>query len=118
MAFLVGQGSSPDAPATTPNPAYPVHVQVLLTKANSDQYGARGFGRGNILGAPAKGIDFTYDCSTPFLNNGPEEFYQARWKKPNQQLELLMQRIGSEHFDKCNINITYKPAPYSLPARK
>jgi hypothetical protein len=116
LAFF-GTVAFPDSPATQANPDYPVHVQVLRTKANEDKYGAHGFGRGNILGPPLKGIDFTYYCATPFLNNGPTEFYQARWKKPEQKLELLMQRIGSNHLDKCEIDISYKPMPYSLPSK-
>ncbi len=106
---------SPDGPATVPHADYPLRVQVLMTKANVSRYGSHGFGRGNVLGPPEKGIDFTYDCSTPFLNNGPAEFYQARWKKPDRQIEILMQRIGSDHLDKCQIDIAYKPAPYGQP---
>ena len=105
----------PDGPVLQPNPDYPVHVQVLRTSANATRMGAHGFGRGNILGPPDRGIDFIYDCSQAILNNGPTEFYQARWKKPDQKLELLMQRTGSDHLDKCTIEITYKPVPYGLP---
>jgi hypothetical protein len=84
----------------------------LLTKANGGRSGFTGFGRGNILVPDLKGIDFTYDCGTAFLNNGPTEFYQARWKKPDRKLEILMQRIGSDHLDKCELEVSYKAAPY------
>jgi hypothetical protein len=110
MAIFI---QTPDGPATAPDPDYPLHVQVLLTKANAGRYGATGFGRGNILGPPRRGIDFTYECSTPFFNNGPQEFYQARWKKPDAKLEILMQRTGSDKLDKCELAIAYKAAPYA-----
>lgn len=106
---------SPDGPATAPNPQFPLRVQVLMTKANGNRLGFHGFGRGNLLGTPEKGIDFTYDCATPFFNNGPKEFYQARWKKPDREIEILMQRIGSDHLDKCRLDIAYKPRPYGEP---
>jgi hypothetical protein len=111
LAFLLQ--STPDGPATAPNPDFPVHVQVLQTQATAGRYGAHGFGRGNILGTPDKGIDFTYQCSAAVLNNGKTEFYQARWKKQDAKLEILMQRIGSDHLDKCELEVALKAAPYN-----
>jgi hypothetical protein len=116
LAFF-WQVSMPDGPVTAPHPDYPVHVQVLLTKAQNGRRGATGFGRGNIVGPPAKGIDFTYDCGQPFLNNGEQEFYQARWKKQDQKLEILMQRIGSDHIDKCDLEVAMKDVPYAVPSK-
>lgn len=111
LAFLL-QFQTPDGPATATNPQYPLHVEVLVTQASAGATGSRGFGRGNILGPPEKGIDFTYECSAAILNNNKNEFYQARWKKQDRRLELLMQRIGSDHLDKCDIDIAYKAQPY------
>ena len=111
LAFLL-QVSTPDGPATAPNPQYPLHFEVLQTQATANRLGAHGFGRGNLLGPPEKGIDFTYDCSEAILNTNKSEFYQARWKKQDRRLELLMQRIGSDHLDKCDIDIAYKAQPY------
>jgi hypothetical protein len=111
LAFLL-QVSMPDGPATTPNLEYPMHVEVIQTQARAGFGGARGFGRGNILGQPEKGIDFTYECSNAILNTNKNEFYQARWKKQDRRLEILMQRIGSDHLDKCDIDIAYKAQPY------
>jgi hypothetical protein len=111
LAFL-GQAPAPDSPATAPHPDYPLHVRILLTKASGNRNGFTGFGRGNLLDPTLKGIDFTYDCGEAFLNNGPAESYQAKWKKPDRQLEILMQRIGSDHLDRCQLNIAYKAEPY------
>ena len=111
LAFLF-QISTPDGPATAPNPQFPLHVEVVQTQATAGRDGSRGFGRGNILGTPEKGIDFTYQCSSAVLNTGKNEFYQARWKKQDRQLQLLMQRIGSDHLDKCDLDVSYKAQPY------
>jgi hypothetical protein len=116
LAFL-WQVSAPDGPATAPNPEYPVHVQILSTKAENGRRGAKGFGRGNIVGPPARGIDFTYDCGSPILNNGEREFYQARWKKQDLKLEILAQRIGSNHVDKCELDVAMKAEPYAFPSK-
>jgi hypothetical protein len=72
LAFML-QISTPDGPATAPNLEYPLHVQVLQTQANTDRLGSRGFGRGNILGPPEKGIDFTYQCGPALLDTGKNE---------------------------------------------
>jgi len=114
LAFL-WQVAAPDGPSVAPNPEYPVHVQILSTKAQNGRRGAHGFGRANIVGPPAKGIDFTYDCAQPILNNGEREFYQARWKKQDMKLEILAQRIGSDHVDKCDLEVAMKDVPYALP---
>lgn len=111
LAFLL-QINTPDGPATNPNPQFPLHVEVIQTQATARRNGSTGFGRGNLLGSPAKGIDFTYECSAAILNTNKNEFYQARWKKQDRRLELLMQRIGSDHLDKCDIDISYKAHPY------
>ena len=111
LAFLLQ--STPDGPATAPNPDFPVHVRVIQTQGRAGRQGARGFGRANILGTPEKGIDFTYQCGEAVLNTGKNEFYQARWKKQDSKLELLMQRIGSDHLDKCDLEVTVKAAPYT-----
>lgn len=111
LAFLL-QISTPDGPATAPNLEFPLHVQVIQTQATSGRFGSRGFGRGNVLGAPEKGIDFTYECSSAILNTGKNEFYQARWKKQDRKIELLMQRIGSDHLDKCDLEVALKAEPY------
>lgn len=109
---LALQIAAPDGPATTPDLQYPVHLQIMMTKANGSFRGFSGFGRGNILGPPLQGVDFTYNCSTPMLDNGRNEFYQARWKKQDRKLEILMQRIGSDHVDKCDLEVALKNVPY------
>lgn len=115
---MMGFGQTPDGPATQPNAKYPLKVEIMTTKANDSRRGTHGIGRGNLMGDNPRGIDFTYECGQAFLNNNPGEFYEARWKKEDAKLELLMQRIGSSKTDTCEIDIAYKAAPYAWPKRR
>ena len=103
----------PAGPAMDPNPDYPLHVRVLGASRTQDQFGVHGFGRADLLGPPVQGMDYTYDCSRGFIHNVPAgEFYQARWKKPNRQMEFLIQEIGGKKPEKCDVNVTLKDVPY------
>jgi hypothetical protein len=107
----------PDVPAATPNPEYPVHARIVQSHWNYVNGGYEGYGRGNILGDKPVGFDYTYSCSEPFLHNAQAaEFYQARWKKQDQRLELLMQKVGTDHQQKCELKVALKAAPYGAAA--
>jgi hypothetical protein len=103
----------PDVPATTPNPDFPLRVRIFGNRWNHVRGNYQGFGRGDLLGDKPRGFDYTYSCNEPFLHNAlKQEFYQARWKKQNLKLEILMQRVGSEHLDRCELKVALKPVPY------
>jgi hypothetical protein len=103
----------PSDPATVPNANYPVHVHIIIAKASGGQGDYHGFGRGDILNPTLQGFDYTFSCGQPFNNNRlPNEFYQARWKKNNEKLEILLQPIGSNHINRCELNVALKARPY------
>jgi hypothetical protein len=103
----------PCGPATTPNPQYPLHVRVLVAQRRNTNWGIQGFGRADLLGPQVHGVDYTYDCSYGLIHNmAKDEFYQARWKKPGQKMEVLLQEIGNNHVHKCDLDVTVKDAPY------
>ena len=105
--------AAPDGPATVANPEFPLHARILNTHWNHINGGYQGYGRGDLLGDSPSGFDYTYSCSEPFLHNAQkDEFYQARWKKEGQKLELLMQEMGSSHEQKCELKVSMKPQPY------
>ncbi|HZL25466.1 MAG TPA: hypothetical protein VFC39_02930 [Acidobacteriaceae bacterium] len=105
---------SPGVAATTPNADYPLKVHILGAMRNQDRSGVHGYGSGNLLGPPPVGFDYTYNCEYGFLHNAQAgEFYQGKWKTPDRKIELLTQEMGSNHVDKCTINVTLKSAPYS-----
>jgi hypothetical protein len=112
--FAIYYPTPPADPAMAPNPDYPVHVHIFIAKANGGQGDYHGFGRGNILGTDLQGFDYTFSCPQPFNNNRQSaEFYQARWKKPNEKLEILLQPIGTNRINRCELNIAIKPHPYT-----
>jgi len=116
LMAVLPQAAPPDGPALSPNPEYPVHVRILVSKGSTSRVATSGYGRANLLdesGNPVHGVDFTYSCGEPMLTNTGNEFYQARWKKQDLRLELLMQRIGSNHIDKCELQTAVKPQSYA-----
>jgi hypothetical protein len=105
--------AAPEGPAMPPNAQFPMHVRILQTHWNHVNGGYEGYGRGNILGDKLTGFDYTYSCAEPFMHNAQkDEFYQARWKKEGQKLELLMQELGTDHEHKCELKVALKPMPY------
>jgi hypothetical protein len=115
LLALFGQydPTPPSDPATARNPEYPVHVHILVVNSNGGGGEYHGHGRGDILGPTLQGFDYTFSCSQPFNNNRlAAEFYQAKWKKPNEKLQILLQPIGSNHIGHCDLNIALKPKPY------
>lgn len=107
---------TPDIPATVPDPAYPLKVHIFIAKAiGNGGSGYDGFGRADLLGPNPRGFDFRFSCDTPFQPNiQAADFYQARWRKPDQRLQLLMQSIGGNHLSHCDLNIAFKAAPYGI----
>jgi hypothetical protein len=103
----------PDVAATAPSPDFPVHIHVFGVHWNRVNGGYDGYGRADLLGPAPQGIDYTFSCSEPFLHNvGKDEFYQARWKKQDMKLEILMQKVGSDKLHKCELKTSVKPGPY------
>jgi hypothetical protein len=103
----------PDVPATAPSGDFPIHIRILGVRWNHVNGSYQGYGRADLLGPTIEGVDYTFSCSEPFLHNvHPTEFYQARWKKPNQKLEILMQKVGSDHLQRCELKTTVKPEAY------
>jgi hypothetical protein len=116
LVVLLGQiynPPQPSGPATTPNPAYPLHIRILVVNRNWNRFGSHGYGRADLLGPQPHGFDYTFDCDPPFLHNmHKDEFYQARWKKQDLELEILTQKIGSTQTNKCDLKVAMKDAPY------
>lgn len=103
----------PDVAATAISPDFPLHVHIFGVHWNRANGSYEGYGRADLLGPTPQGIDYTFSCSEPFLHNvGKDEFYQARWKKQDMKLEILMQKVGSDKLHKCELRTSLKPTPY------
>jgi hypothetical protein len=115
-SLLFAQVLIPSSPATDPDPAYPIHVQLAQ---QGDPSGRVTFyhGRGNILGDTPIGFDYVTDCyreSAPIQSRDPNSFFQARWKKQDERLEIIMQQIGNSRASRCELRVTLQPTPYRL----
>jgi hypothetical protein len=102
-------------------PDFPVQFHVIDGQRKEDNYGDHGWGTANLFdpapGTPRQGADFQYDCSHGFITSSQYDgYYPARWLKLGLQLELLLQRPGSDKIDKCTVTVTLHPDPY--PERK
>lgn len=117
--FFQGYPHTPPAVvATAPNPDYPLHIRILSTHWNwFRREGVHGYGRANLLTPSPKGVEFTYSCEQPFMQNTePGEFYQAKWRKADQELTLLLQKVGSNKTTKCDVKVALHDTPHGHPA--
>jgi hypothetical protein len=97
-------------------PDYPIHFHAVDGQRQEDEFGDHGWGTANLAepGAPAVvGAEYTYNCSYGFITNSQlSGFYQGRWVKQGVQVEVLLQRPGSDKVDKCMVDVTLQPQPY------
>jgi len=105
---------SPDIPVTDPDPGFPLRVHLGAARWGGPSPLYHGYGTGNLLGATPQGFDFIYGCSVPFMENSQQnDFYQARWKKQDESMEILMQVVGGNHEEVCELKIAYKAVPFT-----
>jgi hypothetical protein len=75
---------------------------------------AKGEGRANLFenGEP-RGIDFQFDCSRRLMASSGYETYPARWKRANQQLEVLIPEFGKDNsYSTCPFKLQMKDFAY------
>jgi len=104
--------ATPNGPTPNANPAFPLHVKILQIHWSHNRWGTTGWGRANLIAPTEQGFDYTFDCSEPFMTTKGDAFYSARWKKMNERIELIEQRIGSSKTDKCDLKVDMKPYVY------
>jgi hypothetical protein len=106
----------PDFAYEEPTPDYPIRFHAVDGLRQEDELGDHGSGTANLSepGAPGLvGAEYTYNCSYGFLTNSQlSGFYQARWVKQGGQLEVLLQRPGSDKVDKCLVDLNLRPQTY------
>lgn len=106
---------NPYIPDTTPDAAYPLHLHVITALKRTDINGAHGYGTANLLDGTTYGVDYNYDCPHILSANSQlPDYYQARWAKQNERLELLVQPIGSDHVGRCSVTVTLKKTAYDI----
>lgn len=95
---------------------YPLHFHVVDGQRTEDDAADHGWGTAN-LSDPAErtlqGAEFSYNCTYGFLTNTQiSGYYQARWVKPGSELEVILQRPGTDKVDKCSVAVTLKAQKY------
>ncbi len=106
--------------AESKNPAdYPLRVHILgknQTTFYHNRYAeeAKGEGRANLFeNSEARGVDFTFDCSEKLKASFGFETYPAKWKKPNQELIVLLPVFGKTGaYFTCNLKTDVKDFAY------
>jgi hypothetical protein len=101
-----------------PDPDYPLRFHVADAVRNEDSSGDHGYGTANLAdptsSIPPTGADFRYDCYHGFMANSQRTtFYQGHWIIPNQKLEILLQRPGTDKVDRCTVSVALKSQTYA-----
>jgi hypothetical protein len=101
-------------PTQTQDPAYPLRVRILERNTSYGPYGSiRMWGRADLFdGAQEQGFDYESTCDEKFMISHGDEQYSARWKKPNERLEMLLSRMGTGKSDKCVLKADVKQFIY------
>jgi len=93
--------TSPLRPAATPNPAFPLRVQLKLNEHHFNYFWSDFRGQGELV-ANNTTYSFHYECPDTFRTR--HEF-QARWSKDGKKLDVLLQKSRSNHTETCTLNI-------------
>ena len=75
---------------------------------------AKGEGRANLFenGEP-RGVDFQFDCGKPLPTSSGFETFAARWKKPNEELIVLIPEFGKANsYFTCRLEVQIKDFAY------
>jgi len=101
-------------PTQNPDPNYPLRVQILGRNTERGYYsGWHVWGRADLFtGQQEQGFDYDSQCGQLFMVSYGDERYSARWKKPDEELEILVSKIGTGKADKCVLKADLKTYIY------
>lgn len=112
LAFAPMQGISVGGPTSIQDPAYPLRIRILQRNATHNSYSAHMWGRADLVVPSEQGFDYDAECGEMFMVTHGDEVYAARWKKPNEQIEMLISRMGTGKFSKCTLKVDLKQYVY------
>lgn len=106
--------------AESKNPAdYPLRIHIMGHNQTTFYHGRvaeeqKGEGRANLFqNGEAHGVDFSFDCSEKLKSSFGYETYPAKWKKPNQELTVLLPVFGKTgSYFTCNLKTDVKDFAY------
>jgi hypothetical protein len=120
VSFLTILFLAPVLPAENKDLAtYPLRIHIFRRAETTFYHGrvteeAKGEGRANLFenGEP-KGLDFEFDCSEKLKTSSGFETFPAKWKKPNQELLVLMPEFGKPGtYSSCKFKVQMKNFTY------
>ena len=93
-----------------------LRVQIMQTQWNSTEFGTSGYGKGNLTeDGSAKGFNFTFLCTRPFLPSDGEGYYPAHWKKPGTRLVIATTEVGNPNkHESCELRVTLQPFTFQM----
>src|SRR5206468_7042673 len=102
------------------NPAdYPLRIHIFNRNETNFLHArtveeSKGEGRANLFAnGDVRGVDFTFECDQKLKPSFGYDTYPARWKKPNQELTVLMPVFGKTGaFFTCNFKTDVKDFAY------
>jgi hypothetical protein len=107
----------PDFAFEAPRQDYPIQFHVIDGQRDEDLAGDHGWGTANLTDAPQgplRGAEYRYTCAYGFLlNTQISGFYQGRWITPGYEMEVLLQRPGSNKVDRCKVQVEMKMQAYA-----
>jgi hypothetical protein len=113
--------TSTAGPTQKQNANYPLKVLILGKNTTHDPNG--GFwvwGSADLFSGPQEqGFDYQSDCNRLFTDSYAAQRYDARWKKLNALLEILVSNAGTGKMEKCELKADLKQVVYEIdPARQ
>ena len=99
--------------AATPNPKFPLRVQLQLdyNRWNRTYGGYYGIGKFTLSDQSAKEYNFDYGCNVSFLQPQTNQF-QARWVKDGHKLEVLLNDPHKNKVHTCTLTaLANEPPP-------
>ena len=119
--LVAGLMMSTMAVGESKNPAdYPLRLHLFARSQTTfyhwrDAEEAKGDGRADLYeNGEAHGLDFNYDCEYKVRPSFGYETYPARWKKPGQELVVLLPVFGqSGQFFTCHFHTDMKDFAYA-----
>lgn len=98
---------------------YPLRIHIFSHNQTTFYYGrnadeSKGEGRANLFAnGDVRGVEFTFDCSEKLKASFGYETYPAKWKKPNQELTVLLPVFGKAgSYFTCNLKTEVKDYAY------
>jgi hypothetical protein len=107
--------------AESKNPAdYPLRIHIFGRSETTFYHyrhedEAKGDGRANLFSnGDVRGVDFNFDCSQSLVRSFGYETYPAKWKKPNEELTVLLPVFGKNNaYFTCNLHTQVKDYAYA-----